>query len=540
MNQKPNLIYILADDMGYGDVSCLNPQAAFRTPNFDRLGREGIRFTDAHATSAVCTPSRYGILTGRYNWRSALKSGVLGGYSPALIEEGRKTVADLLRENGYATACVGKWHLGMDWPVKGGGTLRERPGFSEVPEVDFSARIENSPVTRGFDYYFGISASLDMPPYVYIENDRAVEAPDHRYPGVAALPDGAPTLGYARPGPCAPDFRHEEVLPRLTQKALEKIHEYKDRPFFLYFPLPAPHTPILPTEEFRGKSGANAYGDFCLMCDDVAGQVLRQLEADGIADNTIVIFTSDNGCSPHADFAGLAEKGHNPSYIFRGHKADIYEGGHRIPLLIRWPAGIPAGQCCGETVCLCDLMATMAELLGVSLPDDMGEDSVSNLSLWRGETPEHPLREAAVHQSIDGSLSIRKGRWKLELCPGSGGWSYPRPGRDSTEGMPEFQLYDLEADISEQNNVYADHPDVAKELKTLLTRYVLDGRSTPGAPQKNNGAPIWDTVLWLRRGNPAVNSTRQETPRQIRERRDEPPFSAGVPRNDTANGEPRC
>jgi arylsulfatase A len=494
--KKPNLIYILADDMGYGDVSCLNERAAFTTPNFDRLGREGAVFTDAHATSAVCTPSRYGILTGRYNWRSALKNGVLGGYSPALVEAGRQTVASMLRQEGYATGCIGKWHLGMAWKTRSGKPLAEREGFAAAEDIDYSARLAGGPVDCGFDYFYGISASLDMPPYVYIENDRVTEQPDHLYEGVMPSAPGAPTHRYARGGPCAPHFIHEQVLPELTQRALRFISEHREEPFFLYFPLPAPHTPILPAPPFVGKSGTNAYGDFCLMCDDAVGQLLARLKEEGLEEDTIVIYTSDNGCSPHADFADLKAHGHDPSAGFRGHKADIYEGGHRIPLLIRWPAAIRPGTRVEQTVCLCDLMATMAELLQIEQPETAGEDSVSNLPLWLG-THTAPVREATVHQSIDGSLSIRQGRWKLEMCPGSGGWSYPRPGRDSTEGLPSIQLYDLQADAGEQENLQERFPEVAEQLKALLVRYIRQGRSTPGAPQQNDGAPIWEAVRWL-------------------------------------------
>lgn len=486
---KPNLVYILADDMGYGDVSCLNPHAAFQTPNFDRLGAEGAIFTDAHATSAVCTPSRYGILTGRYNWRSRLKEGVLGGYSSHLIENGRKTVADLLRENGYATGCVGKWHLGMDWTLHRPFTEEERSDFFFPGEnVDFSVPVKNGPVDRGFDSYFGISASLDIPPYVYIENDRPTALPDHEY-------EGSEAPAFARRGPCGPDFRHEEVLPTLTQKAKEFISAHRNEPFFLYFPLPAPHTPILPSAQFRGKSHTNDYGDFCLMCDDVVGQIMQQLKEEGLEENTILIYTSDNGCSPAANIPELLACGHNPSAQFRGHKADIYEGGHRIPLLIRWPEMIRPGSRADETVCLCDLMATMAELLGVKLPDNMGEDSVSNLPLWRGEYG--PIREYTVHQSIDGSLSIRKGKYKLEMCPGSGGWSFPVPGTPDEKGLPSIQLYDLENDEGETHNLAPEHPEVVEPLRELLFRCVMQGRSTPGAAQMNNGAPIWETVRWM-------------------------------------------
>lgn len=486
---RPNLVYILADDMGWGDVSCLNPNAAFQTPNFDRIGREGAAFTDAHATSALCTPSRYGILTGRYNWRSRLKNGVLGGYSSHLIETDRKTVAHMLRENGYATGCIGKWHLGMDWTFRDECSEEERSDFFfPGSRVDFTKRVKNGPIDCGFDTFFGISSSLDIPPYFYIENDHPTALPDHEYPGSEAP-------AFARPGPCAPDFRHEEVLPVMTEKAKEFISANRDRPFFLYFALPAPHAPILPSKEFQGKSGTNAYGDFCLMCDDTVGQILSHLQKEGLEENTILIYTSDNGCAPIANIPELIAHGHNPSAWFRGHKADIYEGGHRVPLLIRWPALIRPGTRVEETVCLCDLMATMAEILQIEFPDNMGEDSVSNLSLWKGIPG--PVREATVHHSENGSLSIRKGKYKLEMCPGSGGWSYPVPGTADEEGLPSMQLYDLQKDAGETTNLIQELPKIANELKTLLFQYVIQGRSTPGTPQPNNGVPIWETVRWM-------------------------------------------
>ena len=334
MKKRPNIVYILTDDMGYGDVSCLNPASAFRTPNFDALAADGMAFTDAHAVSAVCTPSRYGILTGRYSWRSALKTGVLVGYSRPLIEEGRQTVANLLKSQGYRTYAVGKWHLGMSMPYV--GEAPERITYADIPNIDYHGRIEHSPTAYGFDYSYCIAASLDMPPYVYIENDRFTEIPDHVTENTGKQ--------FWRPGPTAPGFRHEDALPTFTKKALSIIDGASaDEPFFLYLPLPAPHTPILPTKEFQGRSGTNEYGDFVLMCDDVVGQVRNKLIEKGLYENTILVLTADNGCSPMADFEELRACGHNPSYIFRGHKADIYEGGHRIPLLISWPDAIPAG-----------------------------------------------------------------------------------------------------------------------------------------------------------------------------------------------------
>ena len=475
---RPNIIYVLADDMGYGDVSCLNPESRIRTPHLDRLASEGLVCRDAHASSAVCTPSRYSILTGRYNWRSSLKRGVTFGYDGPLIEPGRMTVGSFLRDRGYATACVGKWHLGWKWATN-----------SDDPEdVDFSRPIEGGPTSVGFDYFYGIAASLDMPPYVYVEDDRVTAMPEENTPGREGKE-------FWRPGPIAPDFEHADVLPRLTGKVIDYIDARGEdgQSFFVYFPLPAPHTPILPAPEFQGKSGTNEYGDFCLQVGDVVGQIMAALDRQGLSEDTILIFASDNGCSPMADFEELAAVGHHPSYVFRGHKADIYEGGHRIPLLVRWPTRIPAGTVSEQTVCLTDLLATCAEIMGEGVPPDAAEDSVSNLPVWCGGV--EAVRQATVHTSIDGSLSIRKGRWKLEMCPGSGGWSAPRPGPEC-EGLPPVQLYDLSADVGERQNVQAQHPEVVAELTDMLTGYVRNGRSTPGPVQENAGA-TWEALWFL-------------------------------------------
>ena len=479
--ERPNLIYILADDMGYGDVSCMNPNSAIRTRHIDRLARQGMCFEDAHASSAVCTPSRYSILTGRYNWRSWLKHGVTWGYSRPVIESGRMTVAALLKTQGYATACTGKWHLGWNWARNGEGET----------DIDFSQPITEGPLEKGFDTFFGISASLDMPPYVYVHDDRVTMVPERS----SAASEGK---GFWREGPIAADFEHAGVLPRLLEKALDFIRQQAqaDCPFFLYFPLPAPHTPILPLAAFQGKSGTNAYGDFCLQVDDLVGQVMNTLEQLDIAEDTILIFTSDNGCSPMADFGELAQYGHHPSHVFRGHKADIYEGGHRIPFIVRWPRRIPEGTRSAQTVCLSDLMRTMADIVGVSLPEDAAEDSVSSLPTWLGAELSRNYREATVHTSVDGSLSIRQGRWKLEMCPGSGGWSFPKPGPEC-EGLPAVQLYDLEADIGERVNLEAQHPEIVQDLQALLTDYVRRGRSTPGLAQENTGGDLWAQLWWM-------------------------------------------
>ncbi len=489
-DQAPNIVYILADDLGFGDLSCFNEESQVKTPHLDKLAREGRRFFNAHANSAVCTPTRYGILTGRYCWRSRLKGGVVGGYTPSLIESDRMTAASFLQNRGYHTACLGKWHLGLDWPSRTPDNAGAPP--ADEDEVDFSKPVRGGPVDFGFDYFYGISASLDMPPYSYIHNDRVTRIPDR-------LTRNVDTKAFWREGLTSSDFRHVEVMPRLTEEAVSYVHARSDdgAPFFLYFPLPAPHTPIMPVDQFQGASNTNLYGDFVMQVDWTVGQVMQALEDTNQAENTLFIFTSDNGCSPLADFQELLSVGHNPSYHFRGHKADIFEGGHRIPFIARWPARIPANTVSQEIICLTDLLATCAELLGGELPPDAGEDSFSILDPLLGIERNEPVRPGTVLHSINGSFAIRRGRWKLEMCPDSGGWSYPRPSTDSVEGLPRIQLYDLLNDVGESNNVQADNPDKVEELRTLLTTFVRNGRSTPGPPQENVDDCNWEQLWWM-------------------------------------------
>jgi arylsulfatase A-like enzyme len=479
---------VLCDDLGYGDLKCLNPQGKIATPNFDRVAAEGMAFTDAHSGSAVCTPTRYGILTGRYAWRTRLQQGVLGGLSPRLIEPDRLTAASLLKKHGYHTAAIGKWHLGMNWARLPGKDVAELSVETpeQVANVDYTQPIADGPTAVGFDEYFGISASLDMVPYTFIENDRVTILPTQvrEYPLMLGREGGM-----TRQGPAAPGFEVENVLPTLTERAVAYIRQRAapakaGQPFFLYLPLASPHTPIAPTPAWRGKSGLNPYADFVMQTDHAVGELLAALDQAGLADNTLLIITSDNGCSPQAKFEELVPQGHNPSYVFRGHKADIYEGGHRIPFLVRWPGHVRPGSRSEQTTCLTDFLATAAEILGTPLPENAGEDSVSMFAALRG-TAGGPLREAIVHHSINGSFAIRQGNWKLCFCAGSGGWSAPRPGRDSTAGLPPLQLFDLAADIGEQRNVQAEQPAVVERLTKLLEKYVAEGRSTPGAPQKN-------------------------------------------------------
>ncbi len=484
----PNIVFILADDLGYGDVRCLNAGGKIATPQLDRLRAGGMAFTYAHSSSAVCTPTRYGLLTGRYNWRSRLKSGVLGGMSPPLIEPGRLTVAEFLHAQGYKTACIGKWHLGMDWERKA-----ESAAFNDGIEkgedgwrVDFTKPIAHGPTAYGFDTFFGIAASLDMVPYTFIENDRVAKVPteDKAFPMMFGR-EGKMT----RKGPGAADFTATEVLPALTQHSVDYIGSRADEakkgtPFFLYLPLNAPHTPIAPSTEWQGKSGLNPYADFVMQTDATVGAVLDALDRHGLAANTLVFFASDNGCSPEAKFDELLAKEHNPSAQFRGTKADIFDGGHRIPLLVRWPGRVKAGSTSEQTVCLNDFFATCAEVVGARLPDTAAEDSVSLLPVLEGRATA-PLHEAVVHHSINGSFAVRAGNWKLVLAPGSGGWSAPKPGTAAEKALPPIQLYDLSDDIGEKNNVQAAHPEVVARLTALLEKYVAGGRSTPGAMQPN-------------------------------------------------------
>ncbi|MGJ7029606.1 sulfatase family protein [Niabella hirudinis] len=464
---RPNIIYILADDLGYGDVSACNKNSKLHTVNMDQLAKEGMLFTDAHSSSAVCTPTRYGILTGRYNWRTHLQKGVLGGDSKPLIATGRSTVAGMLKRAGYQTACIGKWHLGLGWQ-------KDQKG-----NPDYTRLITKGPVTVGFDYFYGIPASLDMAPYVYVENDHITATSLDSIKGQTGK-------GFWRAGLAGNDFKHAEVLPRLTQKATDYIKDHAGRnaPFFLYLALPAPHTPILPSPAYRGKSHTNEYGDFVLMTDDMVGRVMQAVKDAGIENNTLVIFTSDNGCSPQANFEELAAAGHHPSYSFRGEKADIFEGGHRVPFLVKWPGKIMPGGQCGTTICLTDFMATAAAIAGTALKDNEGEDSYSLLPLLTKK--DGYGRIYTIHHSIDGNFSIRKDKWKLEFAYGSGGWSLPKEKEAKKENLPAVQLYDLSDDIAEKKNIAGASNKVVNELTRAMQTIIDNGRSTPGKPQAND------------------------------------------------------
>ncbi|MDB4507127.1 arylsulfatase [Akkermansiaceae bacterium] len=489
---KPNIIYILADDLGYGDVHCINPERGkIKTPHMDKLAADGLTFTDAHTTSSVCTPTRYSIMTGRYNWRTTLQKGVLNGYGQALIKPDRMTVPSFLRENGYTTAMIGKWHLGLNIATTDGkkaaakGGLKEKKGKgafppAELSNIDWKGTIKGGPVDLGFDSWFGIPASLDFPPYVWIR--------DRNWVG-----EGTHAKAFHRDGPASEDFEAIDVLDKLTNETAKFITDYKsEKPFFIYMPLPSPHTPIVPTPKWQGKSGLGQYGDFVMQTDDVLGQVVKALDDKGISDNTIVIMTSDNGCSKRANFPNLEKQGHFASAQFRGSKSDIWEGGLRVPYLVKWPKVIKAGSISDQLTTQMDLLATCAELLGKELPKNAAEDSESILPVFKGEKPKLSRKGIILH-SVSGHFAYREGKYKLNLAYGSGGWTAPTERNAKKAGAAKAQLYDLKADPGEKKNLYESQPEIANRLLTQFTEYVNTGSTVPGKDSKNDVETI---KLW--------------------------------------------
>lgn len=488
---RPNIVFILADDMGYGDVSYLDHNSKINTTHLDALAREGVVFKDAHASSSVCTPTRYGVLTGRYNWRSRLKNGVLNGYSGPLIDADRMTMASMLKTKGYTTAFIGKWHLGWNWALKS-GTEAKFDTETNTDNVDYSKKVTQGPTTRGFDYSFGVNASIDTPPFVFIEND----VPTCSSPVVVPEND---TKYKVRRGVYGSDFCFDDVLPTLITKADNFIKQSARAgdPFFLYLPITAPHAPLVPTDEFKGKSSVGVYGDFVLMVDAMVGQLMETLKTEGVADNTIFVFTSDNGCSPAADIPGLIAQGHYPNSIYRGHKADLFDGGHRVPCIVRWTEEFAPHEV-EQTICLTDFYATFADIVGYDLSDSEGEDSYNILAALTSKDEVATIREATVHHSINGEFTIRQGDWKLLMSGGSGGWSEPKPANKALLAtLPSMQLYNLRLDPSETNNLEAEYPEIVLHLATLLTQYIEAGRSTPGAPQSNDGDYPWAQLYWM-------------------------------------------
>ncbi|MCL5280797.1 MAG: arylsulfatase [Planctomycetes bacterium] len=467
--RPPNIVFILADDLGYGDPTCYNEQSKIPTPKMDRFAQEGIRFTDAHTGSAVCTPTRYGLQTGRYCWRSSLKRGVLGGYSEPLIETDRLTIAALLKRHGYHTGCAGKWHLGLGWVAK---DPAEKP---KEGNVDWRKPVTYGPRSVGYDYSYIIPASLDMDPYCWLENGRTVEPATAHTPGSKRRWDGGG--GFWRAGPIAPSFDFYQVLPTVTAKSVDFIQrQTADRPFFFYAALTAPHTPWMPTNEFRGKTKVDWYGDFVTEVDWALGQILKAVDDAGFGDNTLVIFTSDNGS--HWPVAQIKQFGHRANGPWRGQKSDIHEGGHRVPFICRWPGRIKPGTQSRQTICLTDMLATCAAIVGDSLPAGAGQDSYNILPALLNPGLENPIREATVHHSGNGVFAIRQGPWKLIEGLGSGGFTAPAQVKPKPGG-PQGQLYNLQDDPGEQKNLWLQEPEIVERLAALLERYKQQGYSRP-------------------------------------------------------------
>lgn len=536
VNKKPNVVLIFVDDLGYGDVSAFNPDSKIKTKNIDRLAERGMRFTDSHATSAVCTPSRYSLLTGRYNWRSRLKSFVLPGDSDALIENDRETLASMLKKEGYQTAVVGKWHLGLGWQFyeekqyekygldpkdfeeyenqhgrKGVFDMTEGIFDFEGLDIDYSKPITFGPNDVGFDYFYGTPASLDQAPFVIIENDRVTEEPND----VTGEPNldrfGATQQQQWQNGVIAPNYIHKEVPDMMQDKVLELIDEYSanEEPFFIYYPNHLVHQPLIPTEEFEGKSEVGIYGDFVLQLDHYVGEVMDKLEDKGIFDETIFIFTSDNGVSGVAGIEHLNSLGHDPSYKFRGTKFDIWEGGHREPTVISYPDMIKPGIESDGMVSHSDIYRTIANILGVVLADDEGEDSVSNLPLWTGE--KQSVREEIVHTSANGGFSIRRGFWKLIMVPDAG---FLMPKGDAQHYFVASQLYDLRDDLGEENNVIDKYPELVDDLTRSLEKQIKSGRSTEGVPQTNqfsNPSGDWNQIRFISNYGKYIKDLKKES-----------------------------
>ena len=441
----PNIVVILADDMGYGDASCYSGGRQIATPHIDRLASQGMRFTDAHSPSAVCSPTRYGLLTGRYAWRTVLKELVLWAFDPPLIEPDRLTLAGLLARQGYYTACIGKWHLGWRWPTVAGTPLQlpfqiGEPGphterVRRAAVIDYTRRLGGGPLAAGFDHYFGDDV-INQPPYLWIEDDRCATRPTlAKNPGL---------LSGSSDGPTTRDWDQRVVLPEMTRRAVALIRSraQKPAPFLLYFPLTAPHRPIVPTDEFAGKSVYGPYGDFVVHVDWVVGQIMAALADAGLAGETLVVFTSDNG-----SFAPPKE-GHFPNGSWRGRKGQIFEGGHRVPLIVRWPGHIGRGLVNGQLVGLNDLMATVAEIVDSELQPGEAPDSVSLLPTLRD--PSIGVRESLVHHSVSGEFAIRSGSWKL--IPAN------------------RQLYHLGNDPRETDNLWDQSPRQVHKLGAQLAK----------------------------------------------------------------------
>ena len=483
---KPNIVLILADDLGHGDIACYNPKSKVPTPHIDRMAARGMRFIDAHSASTVCTPTRYSVLTGRMAFRTG-RAGVFTGVGgPCLIEKQRLTLPQMLREKGYTTACFGKWHVGLTFLDKAGRRVT-KGGVAGVREVDFSRAIPDSPIHRGFDRFYGTACcpTTDWL-YAYIDGDR-VPVPPTKLLDRAPLPKH-PYSRDNRRGLIAPNFNLEEVDLVFLAKSKEFLEQHVKRhpgkPFFLMHCTQAVHLPSFPAERYKGKTKAGPHGDFLFELDAVVGELMATLDRLGVADNTLVIFASDNGPEVTSVVHMRQDHGHDGAWPWRGMKRDQWEGGHRTPLIVRWPGKVKPSSTTDRMVSLTDIMATCAAVVGAKLPDPAAEDSYSFLSALLGQPDDRPVRKYLLQQTISLALAIRRGRWKYLDHKGSGGNNYAR-GVLKPYALPETapkapgQLYDLQADPGETTNLYFKHPQIVRELKARLERYKTAGRSRP-------------------------------------------------------------
>jgi arylsulfatase A len=485
----PNILFILADDLGYGDVGCYNPESKVPTPHLDRMASQGMLFTDAHSPSTVCTPTRYSILTGRMAFRTGMRGVFTGAGGPCMIEEGRLTLGGMLQGRGYETALFGKWHVGMTFFDKDGKPINKN-GLEAVRRIDYSRAMPDAPIHRGFDHFFG---SVCCPTtdwlYAFIDGDRIPVPP-------TGIIDRGPLPKHAysrdnRPGMIAPGYSMEEIDLQFLDKSLAFLDEHarkkEKKPFFLFHSTQAVHLPSFPADAFKGKTKAGPHGDFIFQLDHVVGELLKALDKHKFADNTLVIFTSDNGPEVPTILAMRRDHKHDGARPWRGVKRDQWEGGHRVPFIARWPGRIKANSRSDQVLCLTDMMATFAALTGAKIPAKDAEDSVNMLPALLGEDKGKPIRQYTLHQTISLALAIRRGPWKYLDHKGSGGNNYGRPG---TWGMKQYalpekapdapgQLYNLESDPGETNNLYFKNPEIVRELKGKLEEFKKSGRSAP-------------------------------------------------------------
>ncbi|WP_063745006.1 sulfatase family protein [Flexithrix dorotheae] len=488
VTQKPNIILILADDFGVGDIQAHYPENKIPTPNLDNLANEGMSFLDAHSSSAVCSPTRYGLLTGRYNWRTPLQEWVLACYEPPLIKKERTTLPEILKQNGYATACIGKWHLGWHWEGEHESERIERKNELRKYNWDFTKPIKGGPTEHGFDYYFGTHVP-NFPPFTFIENDRILVQPTSLYKKEDFEGEFMPQVFDNMP--MAPGWKFENILPELTNRAVKYIHEQskKTEPFFLYFSMTSPHEPVSPSDNFKGKSGIAPIADFVMETDWSVGELLNAIKKAGISENTLIIFTADNGHSHYTGWNDLVNAGHMPSGPYRGHKGDIWEGGHRVPFIAKWPKKIQPASSSNQLLCLTDVYATVHDLIkNEPTPANEGEDSFSILPVLLGQESKSK-RENLVSHSVDGEFAFRNNEgWKIV-------YRLPEEKLDLSRGKPaKVELYNLKEDIHEAQNVLEDYPEVAESLKKELEAIVDRGTSRTVAKQANDVEVKFDII----------------------------------------------